>query len=193
MKRIVVILLAIIVFSSCNKDDENSAQISGVSLIDTDQGFDFTLVYPDGKEKKVKSGSIFGTFNGQLLDGDYYKSMRGGASGFKFDFRFSIPKDVNASDVIENSHQLRSQRLKLEQTGNLSELQTEFWLGTSDENDEFDAFTNVTGSAKYQQNVAAIGERIAIAVEINGSVINRKGENVKITGIFWKAKDDDIR
>lgn len=92
--------------------------------------------------------------------------MNRGASSFRFDFRFGIPKDVKVVDVIENAHQLRRQRLRLEQTFGLGELQAEFRLGTSDENDEFDAFKNVISSAKYQQDVAAIGDYIAIAVEM---------------------------
>lgn len=193
MKKIILTVLCIITLSACGKDDVSDTQITGFSQIDTDKGFRFTLTYPDGKEKKVNGSSTFGSFNGQLLDGDYYKSFHGGSDDVRFDFRFSVPEDIQILDVIEGTHQLRGQRLLLQQTGNLGALQTEFSLGTSNPNNEFDGLINMTGSATYHQNIAAIGERIAIAVEIEGNIVNREGQNLKITGLFWKAKDDDIR
>lgn len=191
--RIALATLCLLIWIGCDKEEENVSQIDGVSLIDTDEGFKFTLTYPDGTERKVKGTKVFGTSNGYLLDGDYYKHLSGGSNEISFDFRFSVPKTIQILNVIEGNHQLRSQRLRLEQTGNLGALQTEFWLGTTEQEDEFDGYTNVTGTARYQQNIAAIGDRIAIAVEIEGSVVDRAGETVLISGIFWKAKDDDIR
>ena len=49
------------------------------------------------------------------------------------------------------------------------------------------------GSRLKLEQIGNLGERIAIAVEINGSVTNLKGENVKTTRVLWKAKDDDLR
>ena len=188
-----IVIFCLLLITACSTDDDTQIQGSfGISQIDSDRGFNFTLTYPDGREVKERGTSVFGSFNNQLLDGDYSKSLNGSANDFRFDFKFSIPKDVSSADVIEGTHQLRESRLRLEQTGNLGALQTEFWLGTADQDDEFNALTNVKGSAKYSQNVAAIGDRIAIAVEIDGTVTNRIGETVKIVGIFWKAKDDNI-
>ena len=187
-----IVILCLMIVSACSNDDDNQSEVDGVSQIDSDQGFNFTLTYPDGREIRKTGRPVFGSFNNQLLDGDYSKSLNGGAEGFRFYFKFSLPKDVQSGDVIEGTHQLRDSRLRLEQTGNLGALQTEFWLGTADVDDEFDGLKNATGTVKYQQDITAIDERIAIAVEIDVSVINRQGEIVKIIGTFWKAKDDNI-
>ncbi len=128
-----------------------------------------------------------------MLNGDYYKSFNARADGIRFDFRFNIPEDTKSADVIEGTHQLRSQRLRLEQTGNLGKLETEFWLGTANSDDEFDGFVNALGKATYHQKIITNDDVLDIVVEVEGSVVNREGQTIKIEGLFWKAKDDDIR
>lgn len=190
--KLVVMFIAAVCLTNCSKEDTNF-QVTGVSQIDSDQGSRFTFTYPDGTERKVSGSTVFGSFNGQLLDRDYYKSFHGSAAGQRFDFRFSIPKNTQAADVIEGLHQLRSQRLTLQRTGNLGKLETEFWLGTTNEEDEFNGLVNAVGTATYQQNIKANDQIIKIVVEVDVEVVNREGQTVKIKGIFWKAKDDDIR
>lgn len=189
--KIVLMLVSALLLLNCNKED-NTFQVTAFSQIDTDQGSRFTLTYSDGTERKIKGNKVFGSFNNQLLDGDYSKSFNSTAESVRFDFRFSIPKDIKSADVIDATHQLRGQRLKLQQTGNLGKLETEFWLGTSRADDEFDGLVNATGTAKYHQNISANDIIIEIAVEVECTVVNRDGQTVKIKGIFWKAKDDNI-
>jgi len=189
--RMVVLAFVVLLTLNCSKEDVNS-QAFNYSLIDTDSGARFTLIYPDGKEEKIRGTTVFGSFNEQLLDGDYSKSFHGAADDIRFQFRFAIPKDIAAADVIEGTHQLRSQRLRLEQTGNLGILETEFWLGTTATDDEFDGLVNVIGSVNYEQNITTDERTLDIVVEIEGSVMNRAGQKVIIEGLFWKAKDDNL-
>ena len=189
--KMVVLAFTVLLTLNCSKEDTNS-QAFIYSFIDADRGAKFTLTYPDGKEEKINGTTVFGSFNEQLLDGDYSKSFHGNADDIRFQFRFSIPKDIAAADVIEGTHQLRSQRLRLEQTGNLGMLETEFWLGTSATDDEFDGLTNVIGSVNYEQNITTDERTLDIVVEIEGSAMNRARQKVIIEGFFWKAKDDNL-
>lgn len=171
--------------TACSKDEEPT-QGFGVVNPETAQGIKLTLTYPDSSDKNVSGDRVFGWNNGQLLNGNYYKHLRGGGEEVTFDFRLSIPEDVNSAAIIEDVHDLRSTRLKLEQTQSLEDVEVEFWLGSLDEEDEFDALVNVRGTVEIR-----IGwQGYDVMAEIDGEVVNRDGELVRVNGNFWKEKAD---
>lgn len=178
--------LCLLLTISCDKNEENFSESFGVLVNGTSQGFDFKLTYPDGAAKDFKNNTVFGWLDGFLLDSDYYKAMRGGSNGTSFDFRMNFPKDRTWTEMIEGEHDLRNQRLRLEQTGSLGNVQAEFWLSSSGDMEEFDPFTNVIGNIFVRLNESIADEIYGVVIEVNGSFTNEFGEKVRIEGVFWK-------
>ncbi|MFS4417292.1 hypothetical protein [Maribacter sp. 2307ULW6-5] len=182
--------LALLVLFSMGCDKEELQESGAVSFMDPalDQGISLKLTYPDGSTKTITGNRVLGWHKGQLLNGDHFRSLNGGGNGPRFDLRFSFPKAVKAADVIAGNHTFRTTRLRLEDTGNLDQTQVEFWLDSVEGNGEFDPYTNVTGTLAFKEDFKAFDQTYAIVADIDGEVINRKGEKVTIKGGFWSKK-----
>jgi len=75
----------------------------------------------------------------------------------------------------------------------LGQLQTEFWLDSNGDNDEFDPFTNATGTVTTKLDVSVNNESIGIVLEVDAFVVNDEGQRVKVEGILWKKDASIIR
>lgn len=129
MKKLKNVLLFLLVIPSaaCNKDDEpQQPDVSGLGCIVTDEGFNFKFTYRDGTVVTEKSSSVSGVFYNALLDSDYSLGRNGGKENVRFGFQYCILKTISWEDEINGQHNLRSQRLTLQQTGELQKLETEF-------------------------------------------------------------------
>lgn len=180
------LFLLVMTLVACTTDDEpEQRDLSGIGFIVTDDGFNFKLTYPDGTVVTEKSSSVFGVFFNSLLDSDYSIGLHGGNDNLRFDFKYSIPKTVSWENEINGQHTLRTQRLTLQQTGNLQKLETEFWFDSRDDN-EFDPYTNATGTITTKSDVLVDNVSIGIVVEVDAFIVNKDGERIKIEGLFWK-------
>lgn len=188
LRTILGSVLLVLFLMACNEEELQENGTIGFLNPDLDQGISLKLTYPDGNTKTIKGDRVFGWGQGQLLSSDYYRHISGGGNGPSFDFRFSFPKTVKANDVINGSHTLRATRLRLEQTGNLAGTQTEFWLDSSLGDGEFDPYTNVTGTLVFKEDFKAFDNTFAVVADIEGEVINQKGEKVSVIGSFWSKK-----
>jgi hypothetical protein len=187
--RIVIKLLFIAVLVTCFttscKDNSTSASFD---FITGPEGSDITLEYPDGTKENIGSDRVFGWATGALLGGNYFRQLRVVTEEGTLAFRLSFPDDISPDEsVISRTHELRGTRLLLESSGNISEVTAELWFKFSD---QFDGLTNATGRVTIEQSVSTNGRVYDVTGEINAEIVSEQGQNVKITGNFWKQDAD---
>jgi len=187
--RIVIKLLFIALFATfftiaCS-DNPTSG---GFGFITGPEGSDITLEYPDGNTENIGSDRVFGWANGALLGGNYFRQLRVVTEEGTLAFRLSFPNDISPDkSAISKTHELRSTRLLLENSGNISEVTAELWFQSGD---QFDGLTNAIGTVTIEQNISNDGQEYDVTGEINAEIINELGQDVKITGNFWKQDAD---
>lgn len=183
--RIIIKLLFIAVLVTCFttacKDNPTSG---GFAFITGPEGSDITLEYPDGNKENIGSDRVFGWNSGAFLNGNYFRLLRIVTDEGTLAFRMNFPSDISPDNsVISQTHELRTSRLLLESTGNLSDVSAELWFQFSD---QFDGLTNAIGTVKIEQDISNDGQEYDVTGEINAEIINEQGETVKMTGNFWK-------
>lgn len=187
--RIVIKLLFIAVlvttFTTSCSDNSTSASFA---FITGPEGSDITLEYPDGSKENIGSDRVFGWANGALLGGNYFRQLRVVTDEGTLAFRLSFPNDITPDEsVVSRTHELRGSRLLLENSGNISEVTAELWFQFSD---QFDGLENADGRVTIEQNISNDGQVYDVTGEINAEIVNEQGQNVKITGNFWKQDAD---
>lgn len=153
-----------------------------IGFVRGDEGSDLTLSRPDGSEEEIGFNVLFGWLNGQHLNFDYYKQLRIGTTLGTMDLRMSFPGDASPDGLIEGLHELRPNRLRLEQTGDLEELQVEIYFQNSDP--PFDPLTNAMGTVEIFLDVDNGISIYDIAGEVN-LTLSGDGGVYTITGFFW--------
>lgn len=153
-----------------------------IGFVRGDEGSNFTLRRPDGSDEEIGGEVLFGWNNGQLLNGDYYKQIRIGTTIGAMALRMSFPGDAPPDGLIEGLHELRPNRLRLENTGDLDERQVEIYFGNSDP--PFDSLTNATGTVEIFLDVDSGISIYDIVGEVNLTLIGDGGTHT-ITGFFW--------
>ena len=144
----------------------------------SDQGIDLKLTYPDGKIETITGDFIVGWYHGALLEGNYFKQIRTGASGRTVWIRINIPKGTKKDAVVGKELQLNDVRLNLQNTTALGQVHPELWLQA----DDFDEYKNATGRIKIIETDSydILGEVIDVKIR------DISGRTVKISGHFWK-------
>ncbi len=145
----------------------------------SDQGVDLKLTYPDGKTETITGDFIVGWYHGALLDGNYFKQIRTGASGRTVWIRINVPKGTKKAAVVGKILDLNFVRLNLQNTSELGEVRSELWIQA----DDFDISQNASGSIKIieTENYDILGEVLATIRDIGGRAVT-------ISGHFWKKK-----
>ncbi|MDO6758903.1 hypothetical protein Q4566_01725 [Tamlana sp. 2_MG-2023] len=193
--KFIVFLSLLITVISCDKDDgddSNDQVFDYASQLNTDNGFNFEFTYPDGKTVKETGTSVFGLAYGAWLDSDYRIGLYGGNENLRFDFRYSVPENLKWREVIDGEHDLTVDRIFLDDTGDLQDLEPELWFDSKGSNDEFDPYINVTGKIITQSNLSVNNENFGLLVEVKGYVLNNMGEKLTVEGYFW-MKDAEIK
>lgn len=187
--RIVIksLFIALLVTSFTTACSDNPTS-GGFGFITGPEGSDITLEYSDGTKENIGSDRVFGWANGALLGGNYFRQLRVVTEEGTLAFRLSFPNDITPDEsVISKTHELRNSRLLLENSGNISEVTAELWFQFSD---QFDGLENADGTVTIEQNISNDGQVYDVTGEINAEIINEQGQNVKITGNFWKQDAD---
>lgn len=187
--RIVIksLFFALLVMCFTTACSDNSTSVS-FAFITGPEGSDITLEYPDGTSENIGRDRVFGWNSGAHLNSNYFRQLRIVTDEGTLAFRMNFPSDVSPDNsVISQTHELRTTRLLLENTGNLSNVSTELYFQSSD---QFDGLTNASGTVKIEQDISKDGEVYDVTGEINAIIINEQGQNVKITGNFWKQDAD---
>lgn len=179
-------LMMIFAGFSCN-DSTTSPAISDYSFLISPEGSNISLEYPNGNTESVGSDRVIGWLGGQLLEGNYYRQLRIGTDVGTLDFRISLPQDISFNDIVVDTHELRETRLLLEETTGLNEVVAELFFGFSD---DFEGLENAGGTVTLEQDINHEDQTYDIVGEINAVIQNIDGEQVKLSGNFWKQNAD---
>lgn len=144
----------------------------------SDQGIDLKLTYPDGKIENITGDFIVGWYHGALLEGNYFKQIRTGASGRTVWIRINVPKGTKKDAVVGKELQLNDVRLNLQNTTGLGQVHPELWIQA----DDFDVYQNASGRIKI---IETDGYDILGEV-LNAKIRDIRGRSVTISGHFWK-------
>lgn len=144
----------------------------------SDQGVDLKLTYPDGKTETITGDFIVGWYHGALLDGNYFKQIRTGASGRTVWIRINVPKGTKKAAVVGKALDLNSVRLNLQNTSVLGEVRPELWIQA----DDFDVYQNASGRIK----IIETDSYVILGEVINAQIRDISGRKVTISGHFWK-------
>lgn len=153
-----------------------------IGVVRGEEGSELTLLRPDGSDEQIGLDVLFGWNNGQLLNGNYYKQLRIGTTLGTMDLRMSFPGDAPPDGLIEGLHELRPNRLRLEDTGDLEERQVEIYFQNSDP--PFDPLTNASGTVEIFLDVDNGISVYDIAGEVDLTLVGDGGVYT-ITGFFW--------
>jgi hypothetical protein len=190
----VIVLVLALGLMSCGDSgaSENGASadpfergFGGVAL--GEEGSSLTLRQPDGSEDQIGSEVLLGWINGGYLDGDYFKQLRIGTALGTMELWMNFPSTGPPTGLIEGVHQLRPNRLLLENSGDLEDVEVEIFFQRSDP--PFDPLTNARGTVEIRENVSAAEETYSIAGEMEIDILGTDGL-YRISGYFC-ARDVD--
>lgn len=154
----------------------------GFGFIRGEEGSDLTLRRPDSTEEDIGFNVLFGWNNGQLLNGDYYKQLRIGTTLGTMELRMSFPGSAPPTGLIEGVQELRPNRLRLEDTGDLEEVQVEIYFQSSDP--PFAGLTNARGTVEIFLDADNGISVYDIAGEMDLDIMGTDGP-YQINGYFW--------
>ncbi len=158
-----------------NNDSEPNINETSFQL-NSDQGNNLVLTYPDGTKEYITGESILGWGKGNLLGNNYWKEVRGGSSKKSFGIRINIPKGTPKDKIIGVELQLDGARLLLQNSTEIP-IRPELWIKGSG----FDEYENAIEKIKIIETDS---------YDIIREVIDSNYKAIKISGYFWKKNAD---